>query len=77
MQKHKNFKSFLIIAITIIVLISSLGKCVFNDTAPKDTVSCSYCGKIIRSGGRNIHGTPIYNGNTLKCEYCGHRTNIT
>lgn len=42
----------------------------------KDTVRCGYCGKVIRSEGRNIHGTPLYNGGTLKCDYCGHKTNI-
>lgn len=47
-----------------------------NSDSYKDTVRCSYCGKVIRSEGKNIHGTPLYNGGTLKCDYCGHKTNI-
>lgn len=74
-NKKKNYQ-FIIIIITIIVLIFLLGKCVPKNNETKDTVRCSYCSKVIRSGGKNIHGKPIYNGNTLECDYCGHKTNI-
>lgn len=42
----------------------------------KDTVRCYYCGKVIRSNGVNIHGTPKYNGGVLECDYCGHSNSI-
>ena len=47
-----------------------------NDDGYLDTVRCVYCSKVIRSNGKNIHGTPIYNGGVLVCDYCGHKTYI-
>ncbi len=46
-------------------------------TEPVHTeVRCSWCGKVIRYDGVNIHAEVVLNGNTLKCDYCGHKTNF-
>lgn len=76
MKKKVNLKNILIILTIIISLCLVFGLNNNNHTSPSDTIRCSYCGKVIRSDGKNIHATPIYNGKTLKCEYCGHKTNI-
>lgn len=39
-------------------------------------VRCSWCGKVIRYNNTNIHSKEVLNGNTLECEYCGHKTNF-
>ena len=75
MKKKVNLKNILII-LTIIISLYLVFGLNNNHTSPSDTIRCSYCGKVIRSDGRNIHATPIYNGKTLKCKYCGHKTNI-
>lgn len=68
---------YIVIFVAVLWLIGTFfGGCSKSSKSYKDDVRCSYCGKVIRSGGVNIHGTPIYNGGTLKCEYCGHKTNI-
>ncbi len=70
----------LISIICVIVGLVFLGQCVSccsdEPEGYKDNVRCSWCGKVVRSNGRNIHGTPIYNGGVLECDYCGHHVYI-
>lgn len=73
----KALKYILIIAVALWSIGTVFGGGGFSKSREyKDTVRCSYCGKVIRSDGVNIHGSPVYNGGTLKCDYCGHKTNI-
>ena len=80
-QNNKKISGGMVLII-IFLIIWIVGACSggsgkssskYNGTT--DTVRCSYCGKVIRSNGRNIHATTVLNGNTLKCDYCGHKTN--
>lgn len=81
-NNSKNSSIFIIIgfiiALIIIILTINNNANKSNDSAHLiSDVRCSYCGKVIRANGRNIHGTLVYNGNFLECEYCGHKTKIT
>jgi len=66
--------SIIIIVIIIILVLAGIGSCSDSSGGGADTVRCSYCGKVIRSDGRNIHATPVYNGGVLECDYCGYKT---
>lgn len=74
-NQNKSHTGILIFAI-IVVVVFLFNQCSSQNKEYKDTVRCSFCSKVIRYNGTNIHGTPIYNGGTLKCDYCGHKTNI-
>ncbi len=73
-QKKSSVKEIIAIVAIIFLILAGIGSCSDNSGERADTVRCSYCGKVIRSEGRNIHATPIYNGGVLKCDYCGHKT---
>ena len=69
----------IITILVILMLLGMIGSCSGGSSSSnkyQDTVSCSYCGKVIRSGGVNIHGSSLFNGGVLKCDYCGHKTKI-
>ena len=75
---NRIIRQVLLVLLISIFLIQIFSACGSDNKSVEyeDTVRCSWCGKVIRSDGKNIHGKPVYNGNTLECEYCGHKTNI-
>lgn len=75
-QNKSGFASVIIVLLVILFVLAGIGSCSDSGGLGEgaDTVRCSYCGKVIRSDGRNIHATPVYNGGVLKCDYCGHNT---
>lgn len=59
-----------------IVCLNSADKDIYiKEYSKNEEIRCSWCGKVIRYDGYNIHATEVLNGNTLECEYCGHKTN--
>lgn len=73
-QNKSSMGSIIVIVIFIVLILAGIGSCSGDSGERADTVRCSYCGKVIRSDGRNIHATPVYNGGVLECDYCGHKT---
>lgn len=73
-QNKSGMGSIIIIVIVVFLILAGIGSCSGDSEKGADTVRCSYCSKVIRSDGRNIHATPMYNGGVLKCDYCGHKT---
>ena len=75
MGKYKNaiWMFLLVVVIVFNLWINNLTK---QDTYSPDQIRCYYCGKVISSGGRNIHGKSMYNGGVVKCSYCGTNNSI-
>lgn len=71
------FASIITLGIIIYVIISGINKQNESSTYLSD-VRCSWCSKVIRANGRNIHGyITSFSDEFLECEYCGHNTKIT
>lgn len=71
------FAGIIALGIIICVIISGINKQNESPTYLSD-VRCSWCSKVIRANGRNIHGhITSFSDEFLECEYCGHNTRIT
>lgn len=77
-QGKSSASTYIILAIVLLLLFHSCfgGSSSSGGDSYKSTVKCNYCGKVIRSGGVNIHCTSKYNGGAVECDYCGHTTSI-
>ena len=87
-EKENKFNKRFSIAICLFFVISVIivGSAFFKSDSSNQSgtttylsdVRCSWCSKVIRANGRNIHGhITSFSDEFLECEYCGHNTRIT
>lgn len=66
------------IIVGIITFVSKMVDSSTNQPTYLSDVRCSWCSKVIRADGKNIHGhVTSFSDEFLECEYCGHNTKIT
>ena len=71
------FAGIITFGIIICLIISGITSQNESPTYLSD-VRCSWCSKVIRADGINIHGhITSFSDAFLECEYCGHNTRIT
>lgn len=67
----------IVLGIIICIIASGINRQNEPPTYLSD-VRCSWCSKVIRANGKNIHGhVTSFSDEFLECEYCGHNTKIT
>lgn len=84
---HVSIRSLIrIVALVIYLIILLFQSCSADDnddisetgsvSIVNNTVTCSYCGKIIREEGINTHCKFANSSEILECDYCRHWTYI-
>ena len=65
----------------LLLILCLVGSCSSRNTDIskikfKSDLTCGWCGRVIRAGGRNIHATSSNGGLSIICDYCGHSNSI-